>query len=143
MALAKIAHLTMLFMAAAAQSAYAADTKILDHHVRSMKAGNVAAIMSDYADDAVVVTPAGMITPSGVFTSRQDARRLFSVLTDKSHLPADKSMQTRYEVLSPDTILMHWVQLRGTAQQVSGTDVFVLRGGKIVFQDVAVDAPKK
>jgi hypothetical protein len=122
--------------------AAAADTKILDHHVANMKTGNLDGVLSDYAPDAVVVTPAGMITPDGVFVG-SETRKLFSVLTDKDHLPGNKTMQTRYEKVSPDTTVMHWVQFKGTAKEVSGYDVFVVRSGKVAFQTVIVDAAKK
>ena len=38
---------------------------------------------------------------------------------------------------------MHWVQFKGTPKELSGTDVFVVRGGKVVFQTVTVNAAKK
>jgi hypothetical protein len=51
-------------------------------------------------------------------------------------------MQTRYESVSPDTTIMHWVQFKGTKQEVSGYDVFVVRGGKVAFQAVNVNPAK-
>ena len=53
-------------------------------------------MLSDYAPDAVVVTPAGMISPNGVFVGPM-IRKLFSVLTAKDSLPGNKTMQTKYE----------------------------------------------
>jgi hypothetical protein len=138
----KTMHTAILLTLISAGAAYAADTKILDHHVVNMKAGNLEAVLSDYAPDAVVVTPAGMISPDGVFVG-SETRKLFSVLTDKDHLPGNKTMQTRYENLGAGTTLMHWVQFKGTPKEVSGYDVFVVRGGKIFFQTVIVDAAKK
>ncbi|HWX88960.1 MAG TPA: hypothetical protein VNY75_01535 [Rhizomicrobium sp.] len=141
----KITHAAILLVllgAGAGIPAWAADTKILDHHVANMKAGNLDGVLSDYAPDAVVVTPAGMITPDGVFVG-SETRKLFSVLTDKDHLPGNKTMLTRYEKLSPDTTLMHWVQFKGTTKEVSGYDVFVVRGGKVAFQTVVVNSAKK
>jgi len=123
-------------------SAAAADTKILDHHVANMKAGNLEGVLSDYAPDAVVVTPPGLANASGVFVGA-DTRKLFSVLTDKDHVPGNKTMQSRYESAGPDTTLMYWVQFKGTPKEVSGHDVFVVRGGKVVFQAVIVDPAKK
>ena len=38
---------------------------------------------------------------------------------------------------------MRWVQFKGTPKEVSGYDVFVIRGGKVVFQTVTVNAAKK
>jgi len=139
----KIARTILLLSVLGTAPAWAdAVTTVLDHHVANMKAGNTAGVLSDYAPDAVVVTPAGMVTPSGVFVGK-GAAKLFGVLTDKDHVPGNKTMQTRYESLAPDTVLMHWVQFKGTAKEVSGTDVFVVRGGKVVFQSVTVDTAKK
>lgn len=122
--------------------AFAAGNKVLDHHVTHMKTGNLEEVLADYAPDAVVVTPAGMISPSGVFIGK-DTRKLFSVLTSKDNLPGNKTMQVTYEDLSPDTTLMRWVQFKGTAKELSGYDVFTVRGGKIVFQTVVVNPQKK
>jgi len=125
-----------------AGGAAAADTKVLDHHVANMKTGNLEGVLSDYAPDAVVVTPPGLANASGVFVGA-DTRKLFSVLTDKDHVPGNKTMQTRYESAGPETTLMYWVQFKGTPKEVSGHDVFVVRGGKVVFQSVSVDPAKK
>jgi ketosteroid isomerase-like protein len=123
-------------------SAIAADTKVLDHHVANMKTGNLEGVLSDYAPDAVVVVPPGLANANGVFVG-PETRKLFSVLTDKDNLPGIKTMQTRYESAGPDTTVMHWVQFKGTPKEVTGHDVFVVRGGKVVFQSVTVDPGKK
>jgi len=120
----------------------AADVKVLDRHVASMKSGDLEAVLKDYSPDAVVVTPAGMITPDGVFVGHE-TRTLFRVLTGKDNLPGNKTMQTRYQNAGPDTSIMHWVQYKGTPKELSGYDVFVVRGGKIVFQSVTVNPAKK
>ena len=125
-----------------ASGAAVADTRVLDHHVANMKTGNLEGVLSDYAPDAVVVVPPGLANASGVFVGA-DTRKLFSVLTDKDHVPGNKTMQTRYESAGPDTTLMYWVQFKGTPKEVSGHDVFVVRGGKVVFQSVSVDPAKK
>lgn len=137
----KIVYAAIAFMLLGASAATAAGNKVLDHHVTHMKTGNLEEVLADYAPDAVIVTPAGMISPNGVFIGK-DARKLFSVLTSKENLPGNKTMQVSYESLSPDTTLMRWVQFKGTPKQVSGQDVFVIRGNKIVFQTVSVDAKK-
>jgi hypothetical protein len=36
---------------------------------------------------------------------------------------------------------MHWVQFEGTPKKVSGTDVFVIRNGKVISQSVLVNPP--
>ena len=122
-------------------AALAADNTILDRHVANMKSGNIPGIVDDYAPDAVIVTPAGMVSPSGVFVGK-DVPKLFNVLAAPKNVPGNKTMETRYETLGPDTTKMTWVQFKGTKDQVSGYDVFVVRGGKIAFQTVIVDAKK-
>jgi hypothetical protein len=120
----------------------AGNTDVLDHHVANMKSGNLEGVMSDYAPDAVVVFPAGAISPSGIFAGA-NVRKLFSVLTDKDHVPGNKTMLSHYDTIAPDTVRMTWVQFKGTAQEVSGYDVFVIRGGKVAFQTVIINpAPK-
>src|SRR5580704_5117913 len=110
----KLMHAVILMGLLAARPAFAgADTKVLDHHVANMKSGNLEAVLSDYAPDAVVVTPAGMISPDGVFVG-SETRKLFSVLTNKDSLPGNKTMQTKYENAGADTTIMRWVQFKGT-----------------------------
>jgi len=137
----KIATAAFAFVLLSSGAAMA-DTKVLEHHVAQMKTGNLEAVLSDYAPNAVIVTPPGAMSKSGVFIGK-DARTLFGILTNKENLPGNKTMQVSYENLGPDTTLMRWVQYKGTPKQLSGHDVFVVRGGKIVFQTVSIDPPKK
>jgi hypothetical protein len=138
----RTASAVILALSLSVGSAIAADTKVLDHHVANMKTGNLEGVLSDYAPDAVVVVPPGLANANGVFVGLE-TRKLFSVLTDKDNLPGIKTMQTRYESAGPDTTVMHWVQFKGTPKEVTGHDVFVVRGGKVVFQSVTVDPGKK
>ena len=137
------AILSTLLTAGAALPAFAAaDTKVLDHHVANMKSGNLEQVLADYTPYSVVVFPAGMITPDGVFVG-SEIRTLFRVLTGKDNLPGNKTMQTRYQSAGADTSIMHWVQFKGTPKEISGYDVFVVRDGKIVFQSVTINPTKK
>jgi len=140
----KITHAAILstLLMASGPALAAADTKTLDHHVANMKSGNLEGVLSDYAPYAVVVVPAGMVTPDGVFVG-PETRTLFRFLTNKDNLPGNKTMQTRYQNVGPDTSIMHWVQYKGTPKEVSGYDVFVTRDSKIVFQTVIVNPAKK
>ena len=122
----------------AASSAYAAESSVVDHHVASMKAGDLAAVMADYAPDAVVVTPEGTFSSSGVFVGA-DVRKVFAILTSKDNAAAVKSMQSRFDHPGSGVTVMHWVQFKGTPKQVSGHDVFVVRRGKIEYQSINID----
>ncbi|MDB5706758.1 MAG: hypothetical protein JWN66_3874 [Sphingomonas bacterium] len=144
---------TLLKMAAAlallgAVPAFAADRtpeQVVKDHVASMKTANVDAVMADYADDAVVITPPGLVptqqpaTGPGVYSGKANARKVFVVLTGKDSIGGIRAMETSVEPLGGDVALLHWMQFRGTPQQVSGIDVFVVRGGRIVVQDIILD----
>jgi len=120
---------------------------VVEHHVRAMKAADIDAVMSDYADQAVVVTPPALVpdqtppTGPGVYAGSANARRVFAVLTGKDNIDSIKSMATSIEPGGKDIAFLRWTQFKGTPHEVSGTDVFVVRDNKIVFQDI-VPNPK-
>ena len=130
-----------LGLASAAGAATA--TQVVAHHVAAMKKGNLAAIMSDYAGNTVVIAPPGLVRGQsakgvGVFVGA-DARRVFATLIDKDHHPGVRTMETSIAPAGPDAARLKWVQFKGTPQQVSGEDIFVVRGGKITYQAILPD----
>ena len=142
----KLAAGLSLFWAVGAQAADRSPEQFVKDHVASMKTGNVDAVMRDYAPNTVVITPPGLVptqkpaTGPGVYSGIANARKVFVVLTGPGSIAGIRAMETRVEPLGGDVALLHWVQFRGTPKQVSGTDVFVVRGGKVVVQDIIVDA---
>lgn len=120
---------------------------ILDRHVEAMKARDLAAVMADYADDALVIAPHGIVQGEtnlagfNVFDGKDNISRLFAVLTNEENAAGMASMTTRYEYKGSDVALMHWVQFEGTPQELSGTDVWIIRDGKIISQSVLVNPP--
>jgi ketosteroid isomerase-like protein len=139
--------LAAAILSLSAGSVFAADTAqaVLDRHVKAMTAGNLDAVMADYADNALLVAPHGIapgqtnVAGNDVFAGKANIRKFFAVLTDKDHNPAFKTMTTSFESRGNDVTLMHWMQNKGKADQVSGTDTWVIRGGKVITQVVAVD----
>jgi hypothetical protein len=120
---------------------------VLDRHVAAMKAGDLAAVMADYADNALVIAPHGVAPGEvdmggfNVFDGRANISKLFAVLTNKDNAAGMASMTTTYEPRSSDVTLMRWVQFAGTPQELSGTDVFVIRDGKVISQAVLLNPP--
>ena len=131
-----VAAALVLASGARAQAATRAPAQIIADHIRAAKAGDVSAVIADYADDAVVVTPPGMASPNGVYARRAQVRQFFTWLTSPANLPGVRSMESTTEIIAPDVIIMRWTQFKGTPKEVNGRDVFVIRGGKIVFQSV-------
>lgn len=142
----KLAAGVSLFWAVAAEAADRTPEQVVKDHVVSMKTGNVDAVMRDYAADTVVITPPGLVPDQqpakgpGVYSGIANARKVFVVLTGKGSIDGIRAMETTVEPLGGDVALLHWVQFRGTPKQVSGTDVFVVRRGKVEVQDIIVDA---
>jgi hypothetical protein len=132
--------------ASTASGAQTSPADVVEQHVKSMKTGDLDAIMRDYADDAVVIAPEGLVkdqTPAkgpGVFSGAADARRVFATLTAPDNLGAIKRMETRVEPKGNDIAFLYWTQFKGQPNQVTGRDVFVVRNSKIVFQDIIPDA---
>jgi len=140
----KILALPLALGTGAALSA-ATPTEVVRHHVAVMKKGDLAAIMSDYAGNTVVIAPPGLVRGQaakgvGVFVGTANARRVFATLTDKDHHPGVRTMETSIVPSGPDIARLRWVQFKGTPQQVSGEDIFVVRGGKITYQAILPDA---
>ena len=123
----------------------ASPSQVVEQHVEAMKTGDLTAIMSDYADDAVVIAPEGLVqdqTPAtgpGVFSGAEDAKRVFATLTAPGNLDGIKGMETRVEPKGDDVAFLYWTQFKGQPNEVSGRDVFVVRNSKIVFQDIIPD----
>src|SRR6185312_14640696 len=105
----------------AAESAQA----VLDHHVKAMTAGDLDAVMADYADNALLIAPHGIapgqtnVSGNDVFSGKANIRKFFAVLTDKAHNPAFHEMTATFESRGNDVMLMKWVQFKGKPNQVS------------------------
>ncbi|WP_420139861.1 hypothetical protein [Sphingomonas sp.] len=134
-----------LAIGGASAVAAATPTQVVAHHVAAMKKGDLRAIMSDYAANTIVITPPGLVAgqparEAGVFVGAR-ARAVFATLTDKDHHPGVRTMQSSIAPAGPDVARLRWVQFKGTPQQVSGEDIFVVRAGKIAYQAILVDPP--
>ncbi|HVI99307.1 MAG TPA: nuclear transport factor 2 family protein [Sphingomonas sp.] len=139
--------LAFLMTASAASAEHRDAQQVVTHHVAAMKAAALDNIMSDYAVDAVVVTPPGLMPPPqasdqrGVFSGRQAARAVFAHLTNSDNIAGIRAMETRIEPLNDNVTILHWTQFRGTPNQVAGHDLFVVHNGKITLQDIVVETP--
>src|ERR1041384_4781672 len=106
-------------------------------HVKTVKAADVDGVMADYADDAILVSPPGLVNPVGTFVGKNKVREFFVWLGTPEVLPGAQSMVTTNEVVGPKTMLFRWTQFPGTPKEVKGYDIFVFRDGKIIFQTTA------
>lgn len=123
--------------AAPAPTAEADMQAALARHVTAVKAADVAGVLADYADNAILVAPPGTVNASGTFVGKDKVKAFFDYLATPEVLPGPQSMAVTTEAVGPDTMLFRWTQFPGTPKEVKGSDVFVFRDGKIVFQTTA------
>jgi hypothetical protein len=93
--------------------------RVMAHHIAVIKKDDVDGVMADYAENAVVVLPAG--TFIGFAKIRQHFESLAAQHRDWS------TYNVTQEVLDSGVVLQHRVE-------TGGVEVFVIRNGKIVFQ---------
>lgn len=124
--------------AAAPAETSAADMEAaIARHVAAVKAADLPGVMADYADDAILVGPPGLVTPAGTQVGKANVQKFFEWLYTPEVLPAAQSMVTTNEIVGPNTLLFRWTQFPGTPKEVKGYDIFVFRDGKIIFQTTA------
>ncbi len=101
--------------------------EIFAHHAEVLIAGDIDGIVSDYADDAVFITPAGILR------GKDGVRQAFtSLLAD---LPsAEWSVPT--QVFEGDVLFIEWSAVSSATQAHDGIDTFVFDGDFIRVQTV-------
>jgi SnoaL-like domain len=101
--------------------------QIFQHHAEALGAEDLDAIVSDYGEDAV------FMTPSGVLRGKAGVRQGFiQLLTD---IPkASWSLPT--QLYENDILLLEWTAESAKAKVADGIDTFVFKDGFIRAQTV-------
>jgi ketosteroid isomerase-like protein len=101
--------------------------QVFAHHAQALGAGDLDEIVSDYADDAL------FITPEGVKQGKKGVRAGFAKML--SDLPeADWQLPT--QVFQDDILLLEWAADARATRVEDGIDTFVFRDGLIQVQTV-------
>jgi len=111
-------------------------SQTLAHHLDSLAVGDLEAIMGDYDDEAV------LITPDGPLRGHEQIRRLFSKIVTNMLPPGSDFEVLRVEI-EGDVAYTVW---RGSSEYFNfliGTDTFIIRSGKIVCQTFAAQIQPK
>ncbi len=101
--------------------------EIFEHHGRAVSAGDLDALVADYAEDAVV------ITAQGVVRGRPAIREAFTGMLGQ--IP-DATLDVSTQVYADDVLLVEWSAVGSTARITEGADTFVFRDGEIRVQTV-------
>jgi len=122
--------------------------QLVERHIKGVQTGDLDMAVQDYADDAVVMAPPGAFPAgtasleSSVVIGKANIRKFVASLMDKEHAAGAKGMIWRLESAPEGATVMHWTQFKGTPQEISGMDIFVVRDGRIIFQVVSLNARK-
>ena len=101
--------------------------EIFEHHATVLVAGDLEGIVSDYADDALI------ITPDGVLRGKDGVREAFTTLLGE--VP-DADWDVPIQVFEDDILFIQWSAVSEKARIRDGVDTFVFRDGLIRVQTV-------
>jgi ketosteroid isomerase-like protein len=108
--------------------------EVFAHHAEVLIAGDLEGIVSDYADDAVFITPAG--TKRGKDGVRQAFTELLADVPN-----ADWDVPT--QIFEGDVLFIEWSADAEKTRVEDGIDTFVFRDGEIVVQTVRYTLQQK
>lgn len=101
--------------------------EVFQHHGETLMAEDIDGIVSDYADDAV------FITPEGVKHGKDGVREGFvKLLSDVPHATWELPTQ----IFEGDTLFLEWKAESDSVKVEDGVDTFVFDDGKIRVQTV-------
>jgi len=104
-----------------------APQEVFAHHAQVLGAGDLDGIVSDYTEDALFITPAGVRRgPDGI---REAFRQLLAELPDAT-------WDLKTQIYEQDILLLEWAADARTNRVEDGIDTFVFRDGMIRVQTV-------
>jgi hypothetical protein len=109
---------------------------ILSHHLQAIKQGDVNAVLSDYAPDAV------LFRKDGVFKGIDAIRPVFEKFVAEFQKPGTKS-DTKQRLVEGDYAYMVWTAQTPDNIYELATDTFVMRKGKIAAQSFTAKVNSK
>jgi ketosteroid isomerase-like protein len=101
--------------------------EIFAHHAEALGAGDLDAIVTDYADDAVFISPAGGVV------GKDGVRGAFAQLL--GDLP-QAAWELKTQIFEGDVFFLEWSAESAASRVDDGVDTFVFRDGLIRLQTV-------
>jgi ketosteroid isomerase-like protein len=101
--------------------------EVMSHHAPALSAGDLDEIVADFADDAV------MITPAGPKYGKDGVREAFTQLL--ADLP-QASWHLKKQITADDLVLLEWTADAARSRADDGVDTFLIRDGLIRAQTV-------
>ncbi len=107
--------------------------EVFEHHGEVLGAGDLEGIVSDYSDDAI------FITPDGVLRGKDGIRQAFTRLIGD----VPEAQWTLNTVFADDILFLEWSAESAHAKVEDGIDTFVFRDGLIRVQTVRYSVQRK
>jgi hypothetical protein len=101
--------------------------EVFAHHGKALAEGDLDEIVVDYADDSVLITPAG------VSRGKDGIRNAFAKLLDD--LP-NAAWDLKNQIFEGDVLFLEWTAASTVNRVDDGVDTFVFRDGMIRAQTV-------
>ena len=101
--------------------------EIFQHHAAALVAGDVEEVAADYTDDAV------LITPHGVLHGRAGAHEAFTVLLGEL---GEVTLDVPTQVFADDVLYIEWTAQSPRTRVTDGVDTFVFSDDGIRVQTV-------
>jgi ketosteroid isomerase-like protein len=108
--------------------------EVFAHHAQALGAGDLEGIVSDYTEDAVFMTPAG------VLRGKDGIRQAFTKLL--SDVP-NAAWELPTQIYEGDILLLEWKAESARTRVEDGIDTFVFRNGLIRVQTVRYTLQQK
>jgi hypothetical protein len=102
--------------------------EVFSRHVAALSAGDLDALLADYAENALV------LTPSGEYRGRAAVRELFAKLLEA--LP-EVALEAQVTAFADDALLLHWTADSLLNRIPDGVDTFVFQDGAIRLQTIS------
>lgn len=108
-----------------------ASTKdVLEHHLQCFGKGDLPGILSDYAAEAV------LFTPQGLLTGLDEISPLFQAMFAEFGKPGT-TFSMKHQSVAGDYAYVLWTAATADNLYELGTDTFVVRNGKILAHSFA------
>jgi uncharacterized protein (TIGR02246 family) len=101
--------------------------EVFQHHAEALGAVDLDEIAADYADDAVFITPAGVVR------GKDGIRSAFAQLL--AEVP-DATWELKTQIYEDDLLFLEWAVDAAQTRVDDGIDTFVFRDGLIRAQTV-------
>ena len=110
--------------------------ELLDRHLKCLGSGDLEGFLAHYASDVVLFRPLGFAGAGGVARGLAEARLAFSALFAEFS-PGSSRFEVRQKEIEGDYAYIIWEAETAKNIYELGSDTYVFKEGKIVFQSFA------